>query len=531
LDTSVFNSILNAPVGSSAIITNPTSKDTICISGTNIISGTYAISTTIIDTTSSCQNPIITNTSIILQTKNILPILRDTIFCPSTNIQRFIKYNHSAFSTSPYSNYRIYMLNYPPNNAFSPGFINDSTIVVNIYSGMPGSYNFVISPNTISCTDGRSDTFNITILSSGQVSNAGTDQLLLCNLNSTNLAGSFSGSGGFWKFLPAISSNTGAPIVIADSANTNTGISGFINQSSYYFSWNVTYGNTGNYCNLQPDTVLVVYSGIPPSVSQSAQADYSGALAANHIYNLTSNAPTPTFGVQWNQISGAAATIVNSNKQNTNITGLAVGNYAFEIIITNACGIFKDTVNLNFTSVALPVTLINFGGNKEDKNDFLHWDVADEINFKHYELEISEDGNHFSNLVIVPINSSTTTVKKYSFTNKNILNSINYYRLKMLDNDGRFRYSNIIKLAANDVYKNAMEVKPIPASLDLTITVKSIETYKSTIEIINAIGQTVFKKGIQLYKGFNTTSIDVGNLPRGTFVLKIGELSKKIILQ
>ncbi len=529
-----FYSTLSLPSGASATITNPTSKDTIRISGTNIIAGTYTINTILTDTVSGCVAPIMTTASVKFSTKNALPILRDTTFCPtSLNAVKDIKYARGSFG---YNNYLIQVIG-NSTSYLNPNFINDSTIRVSISHQIPGSFNIVVWPypdGFYSCTTGRSDTFNVTVLSSGQTSNAGTDQILFCNVNATNLAGSspipYYGNAGFWKFLPAISSNGGLPIVIADSANRNTGISGFLNQSSYYFSWNITGGNTGNYCNLQPDTVLVVYSGIPPSVVQSAQADYSGSLAVNQTYNLTSNAPTPTFGVQWNQISGAPAIIVNPNKQNTNITGLAVGNYAFEIVVTNTCGVFKDTVNLNFTNV-LPVTLINFSGNKEGENDFLHWDVADEINFKHYELEISEDGNSFLKLVIVPINSTTTASKKYSFTNKNVLSPTNYYRLKMVDNDGRFTYSNIIKLTASAGYKNTLEVKPIPASSDLTITVKALETYKSTIEIINIKGQIVFKKGIQIYKGFNIASIDVGNLPRGSYLLRIGELSKKIVLQ
>ena len=146
----------------------------------------------------------------------------------------------------------------------------------------------------------------------------------MCNVSSTNLAGSLPSAGGgqagFWKFLPGISINTVNSPLIADSSDRNSLISGFTNLSSNYFSWNVTDGNSGNYCGLQPDTVLVVYSGISPSIPQHAQADFFGILDNSGAYMLTSNAITPTFNVQWNKISGVGGTIVNPNSQNTNVT-------------------------------------------------------------------------------------------------------------------------------------------------------------------------------------------------------------------
>ncbi len=357
--------------GSDFTVVNPYRTDTIELVG-NITSRNWSVLTTFTDTTTGCTLNYPTYFS--LKTQKSLPILRDTSICSNV-------FSNQVTIPYPYPN-NIYNDEYGGelvgnNNGSTGATIFAGYDGISVYNLRAGEYDVRIfkNPNNSSaCTDGRSDTFHISVLSGGRPSNAGTDQTLLCNVNTTNLAGSLpsttGGLAGFWKFLPAISSNAGAPIVIVDSASPNTAISGLINLSTYYFSWNVTNGNTGNYCNLQPDTVRVIFSGIAPSSNQAAQIDSLGLLPLNGIYSLTSNAVTPTFNVQWNKISGpAGAIIVSPNSQNTNVTGLTKASYSFELVVNNACGTFKDTVNLVFAPH------IWSGINSADWNTASNWNV------------------------------------------------------------------------------------------------------------------------------------------------------------
>lgn len=527
------SSVSVKPLGSIVSVANPNSIDSISLMGTNIIPGQYYVSTYVVDTISGCYG-IACNTLILFTKKSILPILRDTSVCLSNNILK-IPYRPGAFASNQYG---FSVISGPQNNYLSQSIsTDDSTISISIgaYSTPPGIYTIRAYPSISSsaCNDARSDTFQIEFISAGNISNAGTDQILLCNVASTNLAGSLPSIAGFWKFLPAISINAVNPPIIVDSANRNTIISGFTNLSSNYFSWNVTTGNTGNYCNLMPDTVLVVFSGIPPSTLQHAQADFFGALTNNGTYTLTSNAITPTFNVQWRKISGLGGTIVSPNNQNTNVTGLIEGNYVFELTVTNTCGIFKDTVNLFFTAAGnLPVKLLSFNGNRtNENNDALTWQVADELNMKNYEVLLSENGIDFKTIGAVSISNISSNNKKYGFTNNSIFYAINYYRLKMVNNDGTFAYSNILKLSSKQKNINEIDISPNPAKSNLIVTIHSFETHSSFIEIINLIGQPLFKKSVQIIKGVNTIPIDVSNLPKGIFFLKLDDMIKKLIVE
>ncbi len=531
-------SSISGPVGASAYIANPSSRDTLHIIGSNIIDGQYYISTNVLDTITGCYG-LAGYTNIILKRRAALPILRDTAVCLLNNYQINMFYRQAKL---PQYEYRFSILNGPPNNNLGQNIYisNDSTITFSIGSSStpPGIYNVRVYPLTDigTCNDARSDTFQITILSGGHISNAGTDQLLLCNTAVTNLAGSLpsssGGQAGFWKFLPAISTNASHPI-ISDSSNKNTLISGFTNLSSNYFSWNITDGNSGNYCGLQPDTVLVVYSGIPPSTQQHAQADFFGSLAPNGNYVLASNAITPTFNIQWNKISGVGGTIINPNSQNTNVTGLSAGNYVFELVVTNTCGIFKDTVNLYFSNAGgLPVKLLSFSGNRKNENtDLLVWQVVDEQDMKHYEVLASENGFDFKTTGTVAISNSSANNKTYDFSNNIISSSINFYRLKMVNIDGSFAYSNILKLSNKQKNINTLDVMPNPAKASLFVHINATQAHSSIIEIVNFLGQTIFKKNIQNIKGINTIPIDVSNLQRGVFFIKVEDMIKKLILE
>jgi hypothetical protein len=530
-----FSSTLYAPFGSNAAIINPLSQDTIKIAG-HIIPGVYSISTVIVDTVTGC-NAASALTQVALSKKAVLPVLRDTSFCG-------IGYLDIPYSGKlPNANeYYFTIVNGPSNNLIHVISINsDSTIRLDLHypSYTPaGKYTISLSPyvNAYSCNDNRSDTFELTIFSQGRVSNAGTDQMLLCNTANTNLAGSLpsasGGSAGFWKFLPAISSNGANPPVIADSTNRNTLVSGFSNLSSNYFSWNVTTGNTSSYCNLLPDTVLVVFSGVPPSVPQQAQANYVGALPPNGTYLLTSNAVTPTFNVQWNKLSGLGGTIVSPNSQNTNVTGLTASTYVFELVVSNSCGEFKDTVTLNFPISSLPVKLLGFNGyRKSESTDLLTWQVAEEIDMSFYEVQISENGFDFKAVGTVAISNISSNNKIYEFTNSTLLRASNFYRIKMVNIDGTFAFSNILKLSNKQKNINSLEVMPNPARTFVSAHINSNKAYSTQIELVNILGQVVLRRNIQIKKGVNTIPVDVTSLSRGILFVKVDEMVTKLVLE
>jgi len=95
---------------------------------------------------------------------------------------------------------------------------------------------------------------------------------------------------------------------------------------------------------------------------------------------------------------------------------------------------------------ALPVTILSFSALKNSENIQLNWQTSSEINSHHLILSEVTDGIHFTTAGSSPASGYSSITKNYRFTDKINPAGTIYYRLKMVDNDGNFLYSKIIKI-------------------------------------------------------------------------------------
>jgi hypothetical protein len=116
----------------------------------------------------------------------------------------------------------------------------------------------------------------------------------------------------------------------------------------------------------------------------------------------------------------------------------------------------------------LPLTFLYFSAQKQNQQVLLQWQTVNEINTLHFEIERSSDGRIFERTGIVAAgNISGSHV--YSFTdNSTWVSGTRFYRLKIVDIDGRFKYSNIIKLSLDA--DTPLTIFPNPATDVITIS-------------------------------------------------------------
>ena len=91
----------------------------------------------------------------------------------------------------------------------------------------------------------------------------------------------------------------------------------------------------------------------------------------------------------------------------------------------------------------LPITLSNFTAVKQNKVVALNWQTSSEQNSSHFEVEFSREGNKFDNIGRVTAAGNSSLEKRYSSVHLSPVNGINYYRLKLVDADGSFKYSDV----------------------------------------------------------------------------------------
>jgi hypothetical protein len=173
--------------------------------------------------------------------------------------------------------------------------------------------------------------------------------------------------------------------------------------------------------------------------------------------------------------------------------------------------------------IVLPVKFTSFSATKKDNDALLSWVVENETSLvTTYEVERSIDGIKFDK--INTIAKSTGANNIYNITDPNlsaIKNSgIIYYRIKQMDINGEFVYSNIqnVRLTEKGTLISAF---PNPATEFTTVKIDVLEAADATISLINADGKQLQTSTLKAAKGLNLKKIDMNNLPKGDYLLKV----------
>ena len=191
--------------------------------------------------------------------------------------------------------------------------------------------------------------------------------------------------------------------------------------------------------------------------------------------------------------------------------------------VTRQKGIyFKGFDYLTF----LPVKYSSFTAVSSDKSVTLNWVTESEINSHHFEVERSFDGINFKTAGLVLDGFSVgNTGKSYTFKdNSTALLDVNvvYYRLKQVDNDGRYTYTNILAVRMQSLQSVSMQVSPNPCVENLTVRFSADKTGTALVQIISMNGQPVLSQRISISKGNNAIQVqDVKKLAPGTYIARL----------
>jgi len=151
-------------------------------------------------------------------------------------------------------------------------------------------------------------------------------------------------------------------------------------------------------------------------------------------------------------------------------------------------------VEICVTGFTLPVEMTVFKGRLDNGKTFLTWETASEINNDYFEVEHNTDGRTFTMLDKVQGNGTTSNTNKYEYLDKNPASNDNYYRLKQVDFDGAFEYSDraAATLTFYDFYgrKVIQETTAESASIDIS----QLEVGVYMIEILNNSNEKKYVK-------------------------------------
>ena len=145
------------------------------------------------------------------------------------------------------------------------------------------------------------------------------------------------------------------------------------------------------------------------------------------------------------------------------------------------------------------------------------------------------NGTDFTTFATVPKNASGTTTNTYTSTDADIAgrvvnNGIVYYRVKQVDKDGRFVYTDIKNIRFNGIKGFAVNVFPNPVKDIATVNIDLGTASNILILITDAAGKEVQKITMDGTIGGNAKKVNMNNLAAGTYIFKIkaGEETKVI---
>ncbi len=167
----------------------------------------------------------------------------------------------------------------------------------------------------------------------------------------------------------------------------------------------------------------------------------------------------------------------------------------------------------------LPVTLTNFSARLNNNTVDLQWKINNEINLRSFDVEYSTDGVSFSELGSLNYHSG---IADYTYTHLTPVQK-NFYRLRMVDVDGRYFYSKILSVQKNTSGNKVVLIYPNPAFSDLTMQLTTGgQNEKVVVNIIDNSGRVVINKIFVLPSGLNYLLIDgIDKLPSSIYMVKV----------
>lgn len=168
----------------------------------------------------------------------------------------------------------------------------------------------------------------------------------------------------------------------------------------------------------------------------------------------------------------------------------------------------------------MPVKLTKFDAIAKGNDVRCNWQTQIEQNSSHFIVERSNDAIHFNEAGIVRGAGNNSVPINYSFTDKKILLAdyrYLYYRLKMVDIDGTYEYSDIVAIKLK--LSSALSVYPNPVVSKMILGFISDRNDNSSLVVFNSTGIKVYEKSIEIIKGNNNIQLNINSLPAGAYFI------------
>jgi Secretion system C-terminal sorting domain len=306
----------------------------------------------------------------------------------------------------------------------------------------------------------------------------------------------------------------GAPVSFYTHTITN-GTTGFL-PGSYAASLFLMNVNTPGTCAPAP---------LLPTLTFSVEYNTSATGNAGWIQlqNVTANSVPQSANPTWVQLGGVF-----------NIPALAQRvRLSISAGISSGCGNDFAIDDIKFATCPdggpLPVDFINITAAQKGGGVAVNWSTASEHNNKYFDVEKSIDGNNWTTINSLGGAGNSSTLKNYSSYDSKPIAGYNYYRIKQVDIDGKFKYSNVAK-AKIVVDRTGVTVLANPFVNNITVDFLSNTNQSVSVRLTDISGKVIASEKWKVAKGSSRLIYNnVNNIQRGMYIFTVTDDNGNVI--
>lgn len=235
-----------------------------------------------------------------------------------------------------------------------------------------------------------------------------------------------------------------------------------------------------------------------------ADITISNTPYANILWQTSAN------NVDWNNIVGATTATLSSAQMGT-LTNTAY--YRARLDNGYLAADFSDVVTVNVDLSTLPVQWLSFDARLQNEQVELSWKTTAEDNNRFFEVERSATGSRWEVIGQCPASNSDDAIHSYSFRDLAPGAGNNFYRIRQVDNDGKYSYSRVIKLYFTS-NKIVLRVFPNPVTNgQLNVLLNA----PAAIRIVDVSGRILRQQQV----GAGQQTLSVQSMAKGMYWLQV----------
>ncbi|PKV62986.1 T9SS type A sorting domain-containing protein [Pontibacter ramchanderi] len=433
----------------------------------------------------------------------------------------------TEFNANTTYTYRIYRrvgseINFSADQLIGTPFNGTGGVVSRQTPGLPeGNQFFYATVTSPSCGEiVLANTVTVQVTNAALQANAGPDQTV-CGSSVVLSANDVGQDAGLWSQV------SGPTTAVFSPASSNNATVSNLSPGTYILRWTSTpVCGAGGAATFDEVTITVncdaYYTINPPKYNNEYIVGDLLAFATDPDGDITGAA------IVFGSLPDGLALANNGNISVTNPAALGEGAFPLTIRVTDQ---FGGSIDLSIVIrllgnepiiIPLPVELVYFTATVRNNQAHLEWLTASELDNDRFEIERSLDARSFEKVGTVKGKGTTSLETKYQFTDRTPVQGTVYYRLKQVDTDGQFAYSNVIAVNAKGLARElATQAYPNPFQDVIKVTLTAPEAQTAVMTIYDMNGRRVMNKELQLDAGLNRMELNLEQLQSGMYILKV----------